>query len=93
MKQALVIMGIALCLTACAIQPDPAAHQMPGFLVGFFHGFIAILSLAGSLFLHIRIYEFPNSGIGYDFGFVTGFFSSALALFLSCMARVGGLIT
>jgi hypothetical protein len=93
MKRGLVIMTAALCLAACASQPAPIAHQVPGFLVGFFHGFIAIPSLIGSLFLHIRIYAFPNSGFWYDFGFVAGFSSSLLALFLSSMARIGGMIT
>jgi hypothetical protein len=81
-----------LFLVACASQP-PVAHQAPGFLVGFFHGFIAIASLVGSLFLHIRIYEFPNAGFAYDFGFVAGFSSSLLAVFLTFMARIGGMVT
>lgn len=93
MKRTLVIVAAALCLAACASQPAPIAHQVPGFLAGLFHGFVAIPSLIGSLFLHIRIYEFPNSGLWYDFGFVVGFASSLLALFLSFMARIGGLIT
>jgi len=93
MKRALIIFAAALCLVACASQPAPVAHQVPGFLVGFFHGFTAILSLIGSLFLHIRIYEFPNNGFWYDFGFVAGFCSSLLALFLTFMARVGGMVT
>jgi hypothetical protein len=93
MKRAVIIVAAALCLAACASQPEPAAHQMPGFLAGFFHGFVAVLSLIGSLFLHIRIYEFPNSGFGYDFGFVAGFCSSLLGIFLTFMARIGGMIT
>jgi hypothetical protein len=93
MKRACIIIATALCLAACASQPSFVSHQVPGILVGFFHGFIAIISLIGSLFLHIRIYEFPNSGFGYDFGFVAGFCSSLLTIFLSLMARIGGTIT
>jgi hypothetical protein len=93
MKHVLVISVAALCLVACASQPAPLVQQAPGFLAGFFHGFIAIISLIGSLFLHIRIYAFPNSGFWYDFGFVAGFCASQLALFLAVMARVGGLVT
>lgn len=90
MKLALAIVAAVLLLVACASQPVPLDHQVPGFLVGFFHGFTAILSLVGSLFFHIRIYEFPNSGFWYDFGFVAGFSSSQLALTLTFMARIGG---
>ena len=89
----LAVIAAVLFLVACASQPAPVAHQVPGFLVGFFHGFIAIVSLIGSLFLHIRIYEFPNAGFAYDFGFVAGFCSSLLAVFLTFMARIGGMVT
>ena len=47
-------------------------HKPPGFLMGLVHGFISLFSLLGSLFLDIRIYGFPNSGAGYDVGFVLG---------------------
>lgn len=90
MRAALAIVVGVLLLVACASQPAPLDHQVPGFLAGFFHGFTAILSLVGSLFLQIRIYEFPNSGFWYDFGFVAGFASSQLALIMTFMARIGG---
>jgi hypothetical protein len=93
MRSAAATIAITLLLVACASQPTPVAHQVPGLLVGFFHGFTAILSLVGSLFMHIRIYEFPNSGFWYDFGFVAGFATSMLAMFLTFMARIGGMVT
>jgi hypothetical protein len=93
MKHALTLIAATLYLAACATQPDPAMHQAPGGFIGFFHGFIALPSLVSSLFLPIRIYEFPNSGFGYDFGFVAGFCSSLLGVFLSLMACVGGMVT
>lgn len=80
-------------LTACATQPAALPHDVPGLLLGFFHGFTAIFSLIGSIFLHVRVYAFPNSGFWYDFGFVTGFLSSLLSIFLASMARVGGMLT
>ena len=89
---ALLIVG-TLWLAACANQPAPETQQLPGILVGFFHGFTAIFSLIGSLFLQIRIYEFPNAGFWYDFGFVVGFATSLLALLLTFMARIGGMVT
>ena len=53
-------------------QTVPNVHKPPGFLMGLVHGFISLFSLVGSLFLDIRIYGFPNSGSGYDVGFVLG---------------------
>jgi hypothetical protein len=79
-------------LAGCASQPVSRPDQ-PGFLLGLFHGFIAIASLIGSLFLHIRIYAFPNSGFWYDAGFLLGFCASILVIVLSSIARIGGFIT
>ncbi|HWU54035.1 MAG TPA: hypothetical protein VN175_00950, partial [Rhizomicrobium sp.] len=58
--------------SACATQPA-AQPNVPGFAAGLFHGFFAICALLGSLYLHIRVYAFPNSGFWYDAGFVLGF--------------------
>jgi ABC-type multidrug transport system permease subunit len=55
-----------------ATQMVPNIHKPPGFLMGLVDGFISLFSLLVSLFLDIRIYGFPNSGIGYDAGFVLG---------------------
>ena len=65
---------VAFALAACAKQPLPASEgDVPGFLMGLVHGFIAPVSLVAHLFDHsIRIYAFPNSGGWYDFGFVFG---------------------
>lgn len=52
-------------------QPDPMVTA-PGFWKGFLHGFLLVYSLLGSIFWDIRIYQFPNNGGWYDFGFVTG---------------------
>ena len=47
--------------------------QRPGFLLGFWHGFIAPISFVVSLFSEkIRIYAVPNTGKLYDFGFMLG---------------------
>ena len=92
MKVMTTALVASLFLVACAGQPAAAGHA-PGLLIGFFHGFTAILSLIGSLFLQIRIYEFPNGGFWYDFWFVAGFSTSLLALFLAFVARIGGMVT
>jgi hypothetical protein len=93
MKAAMIVIAATLCLVACANQPAPDAQQLPGILVGLFHGITAIPSLIGSLFLQIRIYEFPNAGFWYDFGFVVGFATSLLTLMLTFIARLGGMVT
>jgi hypothetical protein len=70
--RAVLIVLVGLLLTSCATQPHAAA-QTPGFLYGLLHGFIAPLSLIGSIFYDVRIYAFPNSGGWYDFGYFLGF--------------------
>jgi hypothetical protein len=40
--------------------------------MGLVHGFCIFFSLIGSIFTGVRIYEFPNSGGWYDFGYSLG---------------------
>ncbi|MFZ0960179.1 MAG: hypothetical protein WAO35_04685 [Terriglobia bacterium] len=69
---------VALCsaiflLASCAHQPQAAAyHGLPGFWLGLLHGFLIFFSFIGSLFTHVRIYAYPNSGGWYDFGYLLG---------------------
>ena len=49
-------------ITSCATQPRPEALNPPGFFSGLLHGFLIVFSFIGSLFTHIRIYNYPNSG-------------------------------
>jgi hypothetical protein len=63
---------VAGALAACAHQPPASGGDLPGFFYGLLHGFTIVFSLIGSILMDIRIYEFPNSGGGYDFGFVIG---------------------
>lgn len=58
-------------LSGCASQPMPDVYG-PGLLAGLWHGIISPFSLMGSIFMDIRIYEFPNSGFWYDLGFIIG---------------------
>lgn len=62
----------ALLLSSCASQPEPAAYDPPGFFMGLIHGFLILFSFIGSIFMDIRIYSFPNSGVMYDLGFLIG---------------------
>ena len=68
----ILALGLFVVSSYNAAQIVPKIHKPPGFLMGLVHGFISLFSLLGSLFLDIRIYGFPNSGIGYDVGFVLG---------------------
>jgi hypothetical protein len=68
----ILLLALVLFLSSCATQTVPSMHKPPGFLMGLVHGFISLFSLIGSLFFDVRIYGFPNSGSGYDVGFVLG---------------------
>ncbi len=61
-----------LALAGCASQPYAAGWAAPGFFFGLLHGVLAPLALFGSLVIDIRIYAFPNSGWGYDCGYLIG---------------------
>ena len=74
-KRNVVILASLLLLTACATQsPVPVnATDLPGFFTGLWHGWIAVFAMIGHLFdSSIRVYEAPNSGGWYDFGFLVG---------------------
>ncbi|MGB8800051.1 MAG: hypothetical protein WCC97_05150 [Candidatus Acidiferrales bacterium] len=68
----LAVIAMALVFASCATQPRPEALNPPGFFSGLLHGFLIVFSFIGSLFTDIRIYNFPNSGGWYDFGYVIG---------------------
>jgi hypothetical protein len=59
-------------LSGCAHQPVPPGSGVPGFWKGLLHGCIAPVTFIISLFTDYRIYEFPNAGRWYDFGFMLG---------------------
>lgn len=63
---------ITFLLFGCAHQPLPATPGASGFFHGLLHGFIAPVAFFVSLFTDHRIYQFPNSGLWYDFGFMIG---------------------
>ena len=63
---------LVILVASCAHQPPPAGSELPGFWSGLLHGFVIVFSFIGSLFTDVRIYNFPNSGGWYDFGYVLG---------------------
>lgn len=68
----MLLVGLSVLLAACASQPQPLGHELPGFWSGLWHGAIAPFSLLGGLFTDIRVFAFPNTGWWYDFGFLLG---------------------
>jgi|TARA_B100000315_G_scaffold173552_1_gene161979 hypothetical protein len=70
------VVGLGAFLVACATQPLPTASDLPGFLLGLWHGAIAPFAFVGGLFPEefpgVRMYAFPNDGSWYDFGFLIG---------------------
>jgi hypothetical protein len=72
----LIVIAVAcllmVLLAACAKQPRPVLYNANNFWLGLVHGFISLFSLIGSLFTDARVYAYPNTGFGYDLGFVIG---------------------
>ena len=69
-----LILSLIILLGSCASQPTPASYDPPGFFIGIVHGLLILFSFVGSIFMDIRIYAFPNSGVMYDFGYLIGLF-------------------
>ena len=64
----------AMVALSCARQPEPPpdVEEIPGFFRGLLQGFLIFFSLILSFFKDVRIYEYPNSGLWYDVGYVLG---------------------
>ncbi|MET8762964.1 hypothetical protein [Lentzea sp. NPDC004782] len=73
----LLLVAVALVVTACAAGPNVVSHvdgqQLAGFWKGLWHGLIYPVTFIISLFTdRVSIYEVHNNGNWYDFGFVAG---------------------
>jgi hypothetical protein len=70
----LLLTVVVVLLTGCTFAGDPSkfASGTPGFLMGIWHGVVAPYTLIVRYFLDIKMYAVPNSGIGYDLGFLLG---------------------
>jgi hypothetical protein len=72
-RRVTIIVALVLLLAACATQPPASvAASAPGFWDGLLHGVISPFALIASIFWDVRVYAFPNSGLGYDSGFMLG---------------------
>jgi hypothetical protein len=55
------------------ISPHTSLTEHVGFLWGFLHGMFILPNFIYSLFNgHVTIYQSPNSGTGYNLGFMFG---------------------
>lgn len=68
----LMLTVVALAVAGCATQPMPDGIGLPGFYSGLLHGFLMPFTFIGSFFMDVRIYNFPNAGRWYDFGYLIG---------------------
>ena len=69
-----ILVLIGLAVLGCATQPAPDSYvtDLPGFWSGLLHGILMPFTFIGSLFTNVRIYNSPNSGRWYDFGYLIG---------------------
>ncbi len=74
MPKIAIIVIATLVLSGCTFAGDSSSltSGTPGFLMGIWHGIVAPYSLIVRLFLDIKMYAIPNSGILYDLGFLIG---------------------
>lgn len=65
---------ISLVLSGCTFAGDSSTltEGTPGLLMGIWHGIVAPYTLIVRFFLDIKMYAVPNSGFGYDIGFLLG---------------------
>ena len=80
-----IVISLSALLTGC-IPGDGAntINNPAGFFWGVWHGWVAPVSLVGSLFNHkLRVYEVMNTGWWYDFGFYIAIISGFGGLSLS----------
>jgi hypothetical protein len=73
-KKIIMLALVGLVLSGCTFAGDSSALTAgtPGFLMGIWHGIIAPYTLIVRFFLDIKMYAIPNTGIGYDVGFLLG---------------------
>jgi hypothetical protein len=74
MSMLMVLLVVSIALAGCGFvgERPPSVSSVPGFLVGIWDGLIAPWTLLLRAFIDIRMYAVPNSGWGYDAGFLLG---------------------
>jgi len=88
----IALIGLMLTiLTACTFAGDSAAltDGTPSFLMGIWHGIIAPYTIIVRFFLEIKMYAIPNSGLGYDIGFLIGIIGAIPLGWLATIISIG----
>lgn len=90
--RALATVLLVVLVSSCFAEQSRLAAigtgRQPGFLYGFWHGFIAPVSFIVSLFSEkVRIYAVPNAGRWYDFGFMIGISGFSGGIFAGSRGR------
>ncbi len=70
----LMLATLLLIVVGCAAHSNPLAQSnaSAGFWIGTWHGFIAPVTLIGSIFADVGVYEIQNVGFWYNAGILTG---------------------
>ena len=72
LKKTAIVVVLAFGLSGCLASPSETGGDA-GFLLGLWHGAIALISFVISLFNdNVGIYEAQNKGGLYDLGFIIG---------------------
>lgn len=91
-NRSLLLVLVLLCsgLIGCGFvgSPGGVATDIPGFLMGLWHGLLAPWTLIARFFLNIEMYAVPNTGFTYDFGFLLGVTASIPIGWLAAIVAV-----
>lgn len=78
-----------LFLTGCQFAGVETPSDPPGFFIGIWHGILAPYTLIVRWFIDIQMYELPNSGFGYDIGFLIGLIGSVPVGWFATLIALG----
>jgi hypothetical protein len=85
-----MIFFLCITLVGCGFvgSPGGVGTDVPGFLMGIWHGLLAPWTLIARFFLNIEMYAVPNTGFTYDLGFILGITASIPIGWLAALIAV-----
>ena len=86
--QSIGVLTLVILLTGCTFA-GTQANEMPGFFMGVWHGIVAPFTLIIRFFIDIQMYAVPNSGFGYDIGFLLGIVGAIPIGWLATLISLG----
>ncbi len=79
-------LGLLTGCTFAGTQPN----EVPGFFMGIWHGIVAPFTLIVRFFItDVQMYSLPNSGLGYDIGFLLGIVGAIPIGWLATLISLG----